>query len=224
MPFDHHAYAERNPGWHALDASAKAAGLDAVWADLSVDRVVDVGCGTGHVSAALRALRSARGQTPLSWACWDPVDLGPSPDPAIGRQVGDWFSSVDGANLVLLVDVIEHVPDPEALLRATAARSTYLLLRVPLELSVWDVLRPKRRLAAREQYGHRFAWDLPAVLDLVAAAGWIVLRRRYDRVPPRLETVPQKLVDVIRRVPNDPVVRWLGGWSVVMLMERNRPG
>jgi SAM-dependent methyltransferase len=212
------AYARRNPGWHAGDAAFKAAALDAVWADLRVSSVADVGCGTGHVSAALRARLLARGAAPERWEAWDPVDLGPGPDPAVQRRTGDWWSAGDPVELALLVDVLEHLVDPlDALRKAPASR---LLLRVPLELSVRDVLRPRHRIEARARYRHLHHWDLPALMLLLGEAGFIVERRRLDRVPVPAATAAHGVLDFLRRHGGETAAAWLGGSSVVLLTRR----
>lgn len=215
-------YARRNPGWHAEDAPFKAAALDAVWGDLVVDSVADVGCGTGDVSAALRARRLARGAAPSRWEAWDTVDVGLPSDRAVDRRTGDWWAVGEPVDLALMVDVIEHLVDPRAALRT--ARAEWLLLRVPLEVSVRDVLRPRHRIAARARYGHLHHWDLPTLLLLVGESGWIVERRRLDRVPVATRGWRARLLDGLRQIGGETGARWLGGWSVVLLMRRGPRG
>jgi SAM-dependent methyltransferase len=103
--------------------------------------VVDVGCGTGGNIAGLagdypcvgidtsaEAIALARQRFPQAqFVCgWAPQDLG---------------AKMQQAKLVLLMDVLEHVPDDFAVLSsllAAAAPGTHFLLTVPADYALWS--------------------------------------------------------------------------------------
>jgi SAM-dependent methyltransferase len=103
--------------------------------------VIDVGCGTGANIAALadgyrtigidtsaEAIELARTRFPQTeFTC------GFAPD-ALGDKFGE-------ADLVMLNDVLEHVPDDSALLSsllAAAKPGTYFLITVPADMALWS--------------------------------------------------------------------------------------
>ena len=105
-------------------------------------RVLEVGCGRGLV------LQHLRGQGFDCWGC----ELGRPPIPARIRPfvfVEQDFRDLDPAfrsevQGLLLLDVLEHIPDDISFLRALAEafpRSRSLVLTVPSRRELWSKLR-----------------------------------------------------------------------------------
>lgn len=221
-------YAHENPDWHERDAPHKAravAGLVSAlgWTPASV---VDVGCGTGAVLRHLREELDRAGAPRV--ARWEGWDVAPEAiarasrheQPGLRFVCGDYTAEGPRADLLLALDTAEHTPDDVAFLAALAARADRLVLRIPLDLSVLDVLRPARALEARRRYGHRHAYTRELAFAVLDEAGLEVLTWRHDRVPPDTPTPRARLVDAARRalftLAEEPTVRWLGGWSLLV--------
>ena len=192
------------------DAPHKARAIAALLADhrLFPASILDVGCGTGDVGALL-------GRTLASWG--HPADVaGHEPDPPDRQRLplvplaGRW-------GLVMALDVSEHVRDDIGFLAALRPLADRAIFRLPLDLSVLDVARPHRLAAIRARYGHEHAWDATLATQRVEAAGYRILDRRFDRIPPQ---IPRGL-DALRAAwgARDPeaAARWLGGWSLLVL-------
>jgi hypothetical protein len=160
---------------------AKLAALHRAIADVAVTGILDVGAGSGFFSRALLAATSAR-----EAICVDPGYPDDSAESVAGkplrfvREIGP-----NPADLVLMMDVIEHVADDRALVRdyvEKAAAGTRFLITVPAFMSLWsphDVfLEHHRRYTLGEteavlrdtgltiEHGHYF---YGAVLPMVAA-------------------------------------------------------
>lgn len=214
-------YAERNPDWHEGDAPHKAAALAELIRELHPlpRSVIDLGCGAGGV---LRALRAELGHE-LPGTTWEGWDVAPEAIrraraalPDLPFVLGDLLASDRRCDLLLAVDVAEHVPDAVGFLRAAATHAPRLLLRMPLDLSVLDVARPARLAGFRQRYGHVHAWTRELALATVEEAGLIVERERYHRIPPPR---PGPLGPLRRwAAPRLPHVaaRWLGGFSLLV--------
>ncbi|MEN0061919.1 MAG: class I SAM-dependent methyltransferase [Myxococcota bacterium] len=224
------AYADHNPDWHDADAPAKADGL-APWLQripCVPSRVLDVGCGTGGVLSALK---------PRFDACWPDTewegwDIAPEAirraeayrAPRLRFVCGDVFETPVTADVCLAIDVVEHLVDDEAFLAALAPRAPWHLLRIPLELSVLDVIRPARLLAARERWGHRHAYTRDLALAKLVRAGLNIVGTATHRVPVVPTSLPGRLFRPFRR----SFERWapktaatiLGGVSLVVLARR----
>jgi SAM-dependent methyltransferase len=223
------AYAEANPDWHEADALHKARAVASLlrWAGASPRTVVDVGCGTGGVLRHLRA--ELRGEWPRT--TWEGFDIAPEAVRRARRTEGEDLSFVEGdflaserrVDLVTCLDVVEHVADDEAFLRALRDRADQFVFRLPLDLSVLDVLRPRRLLGFRRDLGHRHFWTRAMAEDLLRTTGYRIVHARYDRVPPPTDGPRRRVVDAVRRaalraVPR-PAVAVLGGFSWLVLAE-----
>lgn len=222
-----------NPRWHAEDAPLKA---DAVlkmlarvgWTPASI---VDVGCGSGDVLRLLRAgLHEGWGaQTTLvGWESSADATRLWRDTPGVTLRRGDPFAQGVSADLVLALDVAEHVDDDVGFLRALGQVAPRAVLRLPLDDSWLDTLRPARKQAARERYGHVHAYTRRIALARLALAGWAPIATAYDRTSPSLRTPRQHLMDAARRlgmkVLPDLTVDALGGWSLTVAATRTLPG
>jgi SAM-dependent methyltransferase len=103
--------------------------------------IVDVGCGTGANLAGFAKQYACVGIDTSA----DAIRLARSRFPEVefihGLAPHDLGTTMDRAALVMLCDVLEHVPDDFALfseLFAAAQEGTYFLLTVPANLALWS--------------------------------------------------------------------------------------
>ncbi|MEA2270578.1 MAG: hypothetical protein QOC64_3188 [Solirubrobacteraceae bacterium] len=166
--------AERYGRWRLLSAGTKADHVVELCrrVDLSPDTIVEIGCGQGALLAQLAARRLA--------PRLDGFDLSP-PAVEIARShgiPGVTVEAFDGAHLpagdraydlAVISHVLEHVPDPPALLAEGARVATWVLVEVPLEANR-SAARPAKRAQAAG-IGHIQCFDRPAVRALCHGAG-----------------------------------------------------
>ncbi|HMP00868.1 MAG TPA: methyltransferase domain-containing protein [Gemmatales bacterium] len=176
------AYKSRHPDWHLADAPRKAAdlqpGLDALLKEWNKQtlRLADVGAGTGGVlDQVLTRLRNAAPQLDIQGTGFEiaaeAVALGRQQFPHLDLREKS-FTVDDGPfDAVMLVDVLEHLENPWALLREARAASSYLLVRQPL-LENFSTFRHRNYRAERETWGHIGFFTYRSFLDLAAATGW----------------------------------------------------
>jgi SAM-dependent methyltransferase len=175
------AYSTADPGqaqaygeWRTLGARTKADHVLALCrrAGLRPQRLVEIGCGAGSLLAEL----AARGAAPRL----DGFDLS-APAVEIARSHGIPGVRVevfDGArvpagdrayDLAVLSHVLEHVPEPAALLAEAARVAPWVLVEVPLERNRSAARPAKRAEAAR--IGHIQFFDRAALRALCRDAG-----------------------------------------------------
>lgn len=104
---------------------------------LNVDSVLDVGAGSGFFSRRLLELTPARGAT-----CVDP-NYPADQDIAINGKTLRMRQNVasSSADLVLMMDVMEHVPDDRALVAeyvGLCASGTHFVVTVPAFMWLWS--------------------------------------------------------------------------------------
>lgn len=126
-------------------------------------------------------------------------------------------------DVMLAIDVIEHIEDYFTFLRSIHPKSEYKVLHVPLELSVQALLRQTPLVVARRSIGHIHYFTKDMVLQILSDIGYQVIDYFYtpaaiDRRPAslkgRLARVPRR---ALFRIGQDLAVRMLGGYSLMVL-------
>lgn len=181
---DHEA-GMRSMHWRALSAEGKADHVVGLTrrAGLEHGTILEVGCGDGAVLAELAArgfgerrcgvelsqpaAAIARGRPGVDEVVFSTADRLPHPDASF--------------DLGILTHVLEHVPDPVALLAETARVCSAVVVEVPLEANV-SARREGKRAGARD-VGHVQRFDRAAVRRVIGGAGLQVVSECSDPLP-----------------------------------------
>ena len=138
--------------------------------------ICDVGCGTGEVLKQL--------QETLNNDC---VFLGYDISPhafqlAKGRaneklqfRLADFLEEKGNFDLILVLDVIEHLEDYFSFMKRLKPRSHYKIFHIPLDLSVQTVFRKKAFLKRRDSYAHVHYFTKETALRNLVDTGYEVL-------------------------------------------------
>jgi SAM-dependent methyltransferase len=139
--FHLHAEIEHRHWWFVARRQILTSLVESVLPPDQDATIVDVGCGTGANLAGLADQYHCVGIDASSHA----IRLAKLRFPQVrflhGLAPRDLGSAMDRARLVLLTDVLEHVPDDFALfseLLAAARPGTYFLITVPADLTLWS--------------------------------------------------------------------------------------
>lgn len=117
--------------------------------------IIDVGCGTGANLAALAADYRCIGIDTSEEAVRLARERFPAVEFRHGRAPDDLADCIQDAQLIMLNDVLEHVPDDFQLLSsilAAARTGTRFLLTVPADMALWSV--------HDESFGHYRRYDM----------------------------------------------------------------
>lgn len=216
-------YGQLNPTWDTDDSAWKAGLVAAMLArhGLQPATVAEVGCGAGAVLATLHDLLP---QARL--AGWD---IAPGAERFWAAHRGAVFTCGDFLaeasevfDLVLLLDVIEHVANPHEFLSRLRPHARHLLLHIPLDLSVASVLRETPLLQQRRGVGHIHYFTRGLALELMAECGYEILETSYTGAHLRQRRgLGGRLASLVRRVVfalnRDMGVRLLGGDTLLVL-------
>jgi len=178
-------YLRRNPGWHVGESAWKARQIL-----LMLDRnrvtpksVCDVGCGAGEV---LRQLQQHLDADCILWG----YDISPQAfelsatraNETLHLRLADIREERDEFfDLILVLDVFEHLENYFSFLRDLKPRSGHKIFHIPLDLSVQTVLRRYGLLKRRDLYGHLHYFTKDTALRTLEDVGYEVLDHCYTR-------------------------------------------
>ena len=219
------AYLRMHPSWHADDSDWKARHALRMLSrnNLSPCTIAEVGCGAGGILSTM--------QNELDPECefWG-YEISPQAMQLCrgrGNQrlhfVEGGLSALDGRyfDLLLVMDVVEHVDDYIAFLRQLRSLGRVKMFHMPLDLSVQGLIRniPGR---LRKSAGHLHYFTKPLFLQALEEAGYRVKECFYTQPAiegswsspmSRFAAIPRKIAFSINQ---DASALLLGGCSLMV--------
>ncbi|MBB6091601.1 SAM-dependent methyltransferase [Povalibacter uvarum] len=138
--------------------------------------VMEIGCATGDLLAAFPSAVSAGGvRTRKVGFDISPLNVAAARAryPDIEFVAGSFTDSDLRSDVVILSDILEHVPDDVGFLRQAAAHGGLVLINLPLEKSWSNAFRD---YGIEDASGHLRAYSLEDGLRLIDDAGLMLLR------------------------------------------------
>jgi trans-aconitate methyltransferase len=224
-------YAAENPSYHVEDSAWKARQILTMLRKhgLEPKTVCDVGCGAGEVLRQLQQKLPA--QTMLHGFEISPQGFALAKTRENDRLrffCEDFLAAqVDPCDLLLCIDVFEHVEDYMGFLRKLRTKSTYTIFHIPLDMSAQGVLRIKTIVANRVHVGHLHYFCKETALLTLQDTGYEIVDWFYTASGIDLaKTLGAKLVAMPRKlaafVSPDFTARVLGGYSMLVLAKGTR--
>jgi SAM-dependent methyltransferase len=219
-------YLSKNPTWDEEDSEWKAIQILKMFDrnHLAPKSIVDVGCGAGGILASLQATLpeveySGYEIAPDARKFWDKYV-----EKKIKFKVEDFLKKqTDHFEVLLLLDVIEHIPNPFEFLSELSGRAEYYVFHIPLDLSAMSVVREHPLLLVRQKVGHIHYFTKGLALSLIQECGYQIMDWSYTGASftaPQttwkswLARIPRRLIFGINR---DLGVRLLGGDTLMVL-------
>lgn len=219
-------YVERNPTYHVEDSSWKVTQILQMIRKHKLEprRVCEIGCGAGEILKLLQSELSPEAEffgyeiSPQAFAI-----CRQSENERLHFYCEDLLASDAGDfDLMLCIDVFEHVPDYLGFLRELRSKSRDKIFHIPLDMSAQWVLRNRPIMNAREQTGHLHYFMKETALAALRDSGYEIVDYVYTpgaidnprSVKARLAAWPRRLM---MRLHPDMAVRVLGGYSLLVL-------
>jgi SAM-dependent methyltransferase len=225
-PYTNGTYLEMNPLWHTDESPFKVKQVLRMLRkhELSPRTICEVGCGAGEV---LKLLQQQMDDTCGFWG----YDISPQvleicrskANQQLQFKLAD-VSREEGAffDLILVLDVVEHVKDYFGLLEGIRAKADLKIFHFPLDLSVQAVARKRGLLIRRNLYGHIHYFTKETALATLEELHYEVLDYFYT---PRCIDLAKQMIQKVAILPRqlcfaihqDLTARILGGYSLLVL-------
>ncbi len=219
-------YLDNNPSWHSGDSQWKAEKIIEILArnTLDTNSICEVGCGAGGVLYELSSQFSEKEFCgyEISPQAYELCARRDQRDNLSFLNKDLLIDDIDPFDLVLSIDVFEHVEDCFSFLRQLKDKGEYKLFHIPLDLSVQKLLRGYPLLRSRRRLGHIHYFTKDLALELLEDCGYSVVDYCYTNsldIPgqdwkTKLVRYPIKLCYLLNK---DIAVRLLGGYSLMVL-------
>lgn len=221
-------YLRNNPGWHVDDSPWKAKHVARMLERHAIvpATVCEIGCGAGEILRSLSTLLE-RGTRFVGY------DISPDAyeickakaNEGLEFRLGNLLEEDRHFDVVMAMDVFEHVEDYFAFLRKLRTKATYKVFHIPLELSAQEVLRGRPLIDSRRSVGHIHHFTKDTALAALEDCGYTV--RDHFYTSGRTELGGLGIKSQILRWPRqamfavspDAAARVLGGYSLLVLAE-----
>jgi SAM-dependent methyltransferase len=224
------AYLEATKSWHAEDARWKAAQIEGIISRnaLHPASIAEIGCGAGSILDELSRV------TGLAGVRFHGYDISPqaieiakrlgnegiqfSQEDLLSQGVGEHF------DLLLVIDVFEHVPDYMGFLKRCRGKAEYKIYHIPLDIHVSSVMR-NAFVKSRYSVGHIHYFTAESAVSTLKDTGHEIIDCVYTDVAFGLFREHPSLKKAIANVPRwllskvsvPMAARVLGGYSLLVL-------
>ena len=222
------SYLKKNPTWHVEESPFKAKYILQLLKrnSLCVHSVCEAGCGAGEVLHLLQL------ELPPDTE-YTGFDISPQAHELsqshenghLHFKLSDITKESESFfDLMLVLDVIEHLEDYFCFLRAIRSRAHYKIFHFTLDLSAQAVIRKNGLLKRRQDHAHLHYFTKETALETLSDTGYAVhdycYTARSNEIGPhliqKLFRFPRKVLFAIH---HDFAARSLGGYSLMVLAE-----
>lgn len=219
-------YLNNNPTWHSEDSLWKSQKILTIINknNLKLNTICEIGCGSGEILNQLH-------ETMDKNLIFTGFEISPQVYEICRHKqkirLNFYLKNINEENslydLVLVIDVIEHIEDYFEFLRNIKQKGKYKLFHIPLDISVQSVLRTQRLIKGRQQVGHIHYFTKETALATLEDTGYEIID--YFYTAPTIDLPVKSLKSSLARIPrkllfkikNDLAVRVLGGFSLMVL-------
>lgn len=170
-------FLDNNPTWDRENSEEKVEGIfnaipESFWENFDRENftIADVGCGAGGIIGIFSEKLKQKGFKITSAMGCDIADV------ALEMARGEWgdiefyngeiTESKKNFDLGLLFDVIEHVEEPEKLIRDVSKHCRYIIFRIPMDYN-WNVRIRNRYKYLADTFGHINYYDRKRALNIL---------------------------------------------------------
>jgi len=221
-------YLKNNPDWGIKDAAWKAGIISRLLKKNNVTpkEIIEVGCGAGGI---LKALSNDLGKN-IKLAGYDISPQAIAMAKEFENENLSFYNQdiMQAKNihtdLLLTIDVLEHVDDYYNFLEDIRAKSDYFVFHIPLDLACRTVLKPHVLMQQRNAVGHIHYFTKEMIEWALKDKGysiieWVYTKPIIDVYPP--DTFKRRIKKILRNISfsinKDLSAKLWGGYSMMIL-------
>ena len=221
-------YLENRPTWHLEDSQWKANNILKIIMQnkLTAKTVCEIGCGAGEILNQLHkkiALDTEFFGYDISRQAYQLCLQREKERLRFFNE--DFFKTTKDKSfdIVLAIDVVEHIEDYFGFLRKLKSRGVYKIFHIPLDLSMLSVFRVSPLMLRRKEVGHIHYFTKEMALSSLTDVGYEIIDYFFTRgslelprktIKSWMSKWPRLFFDVINR---DLAARIFGGYSLMIL-------
>jgi len=186
--------------------------------------ICDIGCGTGLVLKSLKDVMD----TPAIYSGFDISEEAIAiaeeyTDRYVKFYCEDYTSNPKNPDVVLLIDVIEHVEDPYAFIKKIRDTSRYVIFHIPLENHCLSMLYPKFQQGQHDKVGHLHYYTRDTALQLLKDCGCEIICWEYtdaytlSRTHGFKDAILKPVQKILFAISPDHASQIVGGVSLMVL-------
>ena len=222
------SYLHANPTWHVEDSAWKATQILKLIErnKLTPKSIVEIGCGAGEI---LNQLQQRMKDKDIDFSGYE---IAPDAFKLAHTRTKerliffqeDLLQNNHAYDLLLMIDVFEHVEDYIGFVRKCNTKATYKIYHIPLDMSLWSIFT-NYPASARNKIGHLHYFMKDTALATLTDAGQEVVDWFYT--PGAFEVNNKglgfsgKIIQLLRRffykIKPDFAVKAFGGFSLIVL-------
>jgi SAM-dependent methyltransferase len=222
-------YLNNNPTWHSEDSPWKAKHIYNIISknQIKYSKIAEIGCGAGKILENLSNLIKD------SSVRFDGYDISPQAIELASTIKSDRIKfhlcdltekEPDDYDILLIIDVIEHIPDYLTFLEKCKSKAKYKIFHIPLDISALSVLL-NRIVPKRYEIGHLHYFTYESALAVLKDTGYEIIDCFYTNSAIGLfkqhPSIPRGIVNIPRIILSKLSVhltaRLFGGFSLLVL-------
>ena len=220
-------YFKKNPTWDKEESSYKASIIAKLLKknNMAPTEITEVGCGAGGILENL----SNNFNNTIPYYGYDispqAIALAKKNNSTNIRFFNEDLTKKElSTDLLLMIDVIEHVDDYYQFLTSLRSRAKNFVFHIPLDLSCRTIFKPHVLLQQRESVGHIHYFTKEMVLWMLRDKGftivdWVYTKPITDNNKP--DSLKRGIKKILRNVSfylhEDYSAKWWGGYSMMIM-------
>jgi SAM-dependent methyltransferase len=229
--YNDETYLSNNPRWHEEGASFKTERIIKLLErnPVAFKTVCEVGCGSGEILVQLEKKLPADVRFTGLDISKDAMSIAKKKETEkIEFFLKDIVDEEKTFELILIIDVIEHIDNYFKFLDTIAPKSKYTLFHIPLDLSVWTLYREKMLIESKERVGHIHNFTEDFILSILNDHGFELIDKMYTEPVFENASFKQKFTNGIRKflfmINKKFTTKFMGGYSIMVLCRNKKFG
>jgi SAM-dependent methyltransferase len=228
--YNNKTYLTNNPTWHEEDAEFKVKHIAGLIEQIpsEIQNLCEFGCGSGAILALLQhrfpGIKLFSGYE-ISSDAYAIAKAKENKDLTIYLKDITSDESAGSFQLMLIIDVIEHLENYFHFLDSLRTKSQYFIFHIPIDMCVRTLFREGILIASKNRVGHIHNFTEDFIKSILYDHGYNILQQVYTEPVIKNSSFKQALIEQFRKVLHFLNPRFasklIGGYSIMILAEAN---